>query len=148
MLRRGFTLIELLIAITVAGIMLGIGLPRLRGAMIQESVRSARREVTTRLANARAVAVQRGCPATLRMNAAATQVWVTTCRTGGAVGIDTIGTVANLGTRYQVAMAASSNAVVFGPHGIATGAGWVALKFARSGHTDSLAISPVGRAAW
>lgn len=148
MLRKGFTLVELLIAITVAGILLGLGLPRLRAAMIQEQVRSARREVTTRLAQARAVAVQRGCPATLSLNAAATQVWVTACRTGGVAGIDTIGSVANLGTRYQVAMAASSNAVVFGPHGVATGAGWVALKFARSGHTDSLAISPVGRAVW
>ncbi len=148
MLRRGFTLIELLIAVAVMGIALGIGLPRLRGAMIQENVRSSRREVTTRLQQARSAAVQRGCPATLHIRAATSRVWVTTCRMGGAPGLDTLGQIANFRTRYQVSMTASGDSVRFGPHGLAMGASWISLNFARSGHTDSLGISPVGRAAW
>jgi len=147
MLRKGFTLVELLVAIVVAGIMLAIAIPRLQGVIIQEALRSSRREVATRLQQARSAAVQRGCQATLNLDAATARVWVTACKVNG-VGLDTLNQIANLRTRYQVAMAASGNQVRFGPHGLAMEASPVALKFARSGHSDSLAISPVGRAMW
>lgn len=148
MLRKGFTLVELLIAVAVAGIIFAIALPRLRGVMLQEYVRSSRREVATRLQQARSAAVQRGCPATLHIDAATERVWVTTCKIGGVAGLDTLGQIANFRARYNVAMSSSGNQVRFGPHGLAMEAASTALKFDRSGHTDSLAISPIGRSMW
>jgi len=147
MLRKGFTLVELLVAIVVAGALMAIAIPRMRGVIIKEDLRSSRREVATRLQQARSAAVQRGCPATLNIDAATTRVWVTTCRVNG-VGLDTLNQIANLRTRYQVAMTATGNQVRFGPHGLAMEASTLSLRFTRSGLADSLGISPVGRAMW
>jgi len=148
MLRKGFTLVELLVAIVVASIIMSIALPQLRGVMLQEYVRSSRREVATRLQQARSAAVQRGCPATLNIDDATARVWVTVCKVNGLPGLDTLGQIASIRNRYRVAMSSSATQVRFGPHGLAMEASSTALKFARSGHTDSLAISPVGRTMW
>lgn len=145
--RRGFTLIEMLIVIVVIGTVVGFSVPRLRAAMVSESVWSARREVTTHLARARAAAVQRGCRATLELEPSTQRVWVTACPVSGT-DLDTLGSIANLTSRYGVAFASSSDQVVFGPHGLAMGTAWTRMSFTKGGYSDTLAISPLGRADW
>ena len=75
------------------------------------------------------------------------RVWVTSCGPGGA-GVDTVGNVQDLGSRFGVTVAASGDSVIYGPNGMGASPGWIVLTFSKGGHSDSLAISPVGWASW
>ena len=148
MCQRGFSLIQLLVAMSIMAVMLGLGYPKLKDSVIKEAVRSARREVTTQIAVTREVAAQRGCSATLHIDeGAASRIWVTACSVNGS-GVDTVGAVEQLSSRFGVEMESSTDSIVFTPQGLRRGMTWVGLRFSLAGHSDTLAISPVGRAVW
>ena len=56
---RGFTLIELLVVITIAGVMLAIGIPSFREFIASQRVKSASYELATSLLMARSEAIKR-----------------------------------------------------------------------------------------
>jgi prepilin-type N-terminal cleavage/methylation domain-containing protein len=146
-LNRGFTLLEILTALVIMGVVMGLGAPRFREFMTHESVRQARVTVTTRLAGARVLAVQRGCQSVLHFESSSSRVWTTACRlTGG--GVDTVGLIDNLASRYGVVFAATGDSVLFTPQGIAFNATWITMVFSKEGYSGILDISPVGRPIW
>lgn len=145
--RSGFTLAEVALALVIMGALTAIGIPGFREFVLRADVRSARTMVMSRLGETRAVAVQRGCTATLHINAATTEVWVTTCSPSGA-GVDTVGTVTNLGRSTGVSMTSTGATLMVTPQGVGMAPDWINLTFIRGGHTADLAISPVGRATW
>ena len=148
MYQRGFSLVQLLVAMTIMAALMGLGYPKLKDSVVKEAVRSARRQVTTQVAITREVAAQRGCSATLHLDeGAASRVWVTACSLNGP-GLDTVGTVEQLSSRFGVEMASSTDSIVFTPQGLRRGMSWVGMQFSLAGHSDTLAISPVGRAVW
>ncbi len=148
MCQRGFSFVQPLVAMTIMGTMMGLGYPKLKDSVAKEAVRSARREVTTQVAITREVAAQRGCSATLHIDeGAASRVWVTACSVNGP-GVDTVGAVEQLSTRFGVEMESSTASIVFTPQGLRRGMTWVGMSFSLAGHSDTLAISPVGRAVW
>ncbi len=73
MARRGFTFIEMMTVVVLIGIIAAFGIPRLRGSLERQNVRNSKAAIATLVATARSVAVQRGCAATLNMNAATKQ---------------------------------------------------------------------------
>ncbi len=146
--RRGYTIFELLLVVTVIGAMAAMAIPKLKEPMIRELVRSARRTMVTHVAQARGAAASRGCRGVVHVvSGANARVWVTTCRVAGA-GMDTVGAVDQLSDRYHVSVQSSVDSVQFSPNGIAIGAGWSTLVFARAGFSDTLTISPLGKASW
>jgi hypothetical protein len=53
-----------------------------------------------------------------------------------------------VGTKFKVTVASSVDSITYAPNGLAIGGGWAALKFTRSSHVDTLAVSPLGKAVW
>jgi prepilin-type N-terminal cleavage/methylation domain-containing protein len=144
----GYTLFELLLVMTIIGAVAALSIPKVKGPMLRESVRGARRAVVTQLAVARSSAASRGCRSVVHVvDGASARSWVTTCPTAG-VGVDTVGAVEQLSDRYNVSVASSFDSIVFSPNGLAFGTGWVNLKFNRVPYSDSLAVSPLGKAYW
>src|SRR5207247_1122752 len=105
--RRGFTPIEMIIVVVMIGIIAVIGFPKIRRALDTTNVRSTRVYLGTAVATARAVAVQRGCRAAVHFSSPGT-VWVTACSRTNAAATDTIGSVVDLASRYNVTLAATS----------------------------------------
>ncbi len=149
MCQRGFSFVQPLVAMTVMGTMMGLGYPQLRDSLNKEAVRSARREVTTRVAITREVAAQRGCPAVLHVDdLLKSRVWITACSISGT-GVDTIGAVEDLAAHFNVTITSTADSIVFTPRGMRPGMSRIDLTFRVAEHSDTLTISPpVGRAEW
>ena len=146
-MNRGFTLLEVLTVMVIVGVVTALGAPRFKEWLSHENVRQARVSVTTQLAGARSIAVQRGCESVLHIDAAASRVWVTACKVAGA-GKDTIGTIDNIASRYGVVFTSTGDSILFTPQGIAFSAAWIAMTFSKEGYDAILEISPLGRSQW
>lgn len=146
-LNRGFTLLEILTALVIMGVITAVAAPRFRELVTHENVRQARANVTSRLASARSVAVQRGCEAVLHFDQTSSRVWVTTCRPEGG-DKDTLGMIENLSSRFGVVFLSTGESILFTPQGIAFSASWITLTFSKDGYEAVLKISPLGRAQW
>lgn len=142
----GFTVIEMMLAITVLGILTTIAVAPIRDSMAREAVRGARMTTATHVARARSAASTRGCAAVLHF-ASDGQIWVTACAVNQNA-IDTVGTVDDLDTRFEVQFSASEDSVVFQPTGMMTSTGTLQIAFQRGDISDSLGVSPVGRLLW
>ena len=137
--RSGFSLIELLIAVTLLGLLLAIAAPRVQEASTTQNVRSARAAVANLYARARIYAVQQRVPVTLQFGDST--AWITAPL---GAGLDTIGSVAQLGREFGVAVAASGS-VSISPLGMVNAGTPITVTVTKGSHSDSLAISGYGR---
>ncbi|HEV2671328.1 MAG TPA: type II secretion system protein [Gemmatimonadales bacterium] len=147
MRREGFTLLETLIVLVVVGLMLSIGLPKIRSALQKTNVRSARVSFGGAAARARATALARGCLTTVNYTSGtAGRVWVTTCKVSG-VGTDTVGPVELLAARYSVSIASATSSLQYDPRGISLGFQPRTVSFtSTTGNVkDSTMINELGR---
>ena len=147
MKRNGFSLVELLIVISIIGVMAAFAFPKMQQQIIHEGVRGARREVATQLMRARAAAAQRACRATVHMDASTARVWVTACKMAGT-GLDTVGPISQLASRYTVTMTSDADSLPFAANSLGLGTGTIGMTFTRSGYTLGLRITAIGRAVW
>jgi Tfp pilus assembly protein FimT len=147
MRTRGFTTVELAIVIVLIGLIAAMAFPRIRGALEQQNVRSARAAAQTYVAKARAAAVQRGCRGTVNMPADG-RVWVTVCTTlvpPGARTLDTLGPIELLGARYNVQVYPSRDSIVFDARGMKINFERVVVAFRNGSIQDSLVVNEVGK---
>jgi len=143
--KRGFTLIEMMVVAILIGVLAVFGIPRLRGVIETNNVRGARVGVVSLVAKGRAAAVQRGCRATLHFTSGTDgTVWLTVCKVN-ANGLDTLGGVEHLASRFNVTFTANRDSVAFDPRGISTNYVWTTLRFTSSAVQDSIKINPVGK---
>jgi len=127
--------------------MVVVAVPRVAQTVTREAVRGARATMTTQLARARGAAANRGCNGTVYIDAAQAQVWVTACQIAGT-GVDTVGAFEQLGQKFGVTLSSTADSIIFAPNGMAVGNAWVSMRFTRGNYTDTLTVSPVGRAVW
>ena len=123
--------------------MAALGIPRIRGAVQKQNVRSARVAIVAHVVKARHAAVQRGCRATVHLRSSGA-VWVTACRTAGA-GLDTLGGVDDLYERYGVTLSATRDSMQFDPRGLSLGNQSATVSFRNTLAADSIRINAVGR---
>jgi prepilin-type N-terminal cleavage/methylation domain-containing protein len=150
MRRSGFTTIELIIVILIVGVIATFGFPKIRRALDQTNVRSARVSIGTFSATARAIAVQRGCRAVIHFAGGANSMaWVTACPRllPGAGTVDTVAMIDNVGSRFNVTMTYTRDSVQYDPRGLSMDNATTIVRF--SGNTtlktDSVTINPVGK---
>ena len=141
--ESGFSLIELLIVIVVLGVMATVGIPRVRGALLKQNVRSARVAAVSQVVKARSVAVQRGCRGVVHLRDTGA-IWVTACQTTGA-GVDTLGSVDNLRDRYGVTLSSTRDSVQFDPRGLSVGNQSASIVVANAVATETISINAIGR---
>src|SRR5215207_3431278 len=64
-MRRGFTLVELILVLAVAGLLVGVAVPRTRRMLDQVAVHGAAREIAAAHTRARMAAIVRNCAISL-----------------------------------------------------------------------------------
>lgn len=106
--RRGFTLIELLVAMAVAAIVLAVGVPSFRTAIVSNRLTSATNDLVGTLAQARSEAIRRGTRVTVCISSNGTscattgnweQGWISfvdVTRSGTTAAVDTGGTTPDI----------------------------------------------------
>jgi len=144
--RQGFTLIEVMVAVIIVGLMVLIGIPRMRNITTHSDTHSAKSSLVTWLNRAKGAAVETSRTTTFNVNG--NLVWVTASPRLVALGgstADTIGRVDNFGTRYGVTV--SPNTVItFDTRGIPSAAiAATTIVVTKQGIRDSVTVSAYGR---
>lgn len=157
----GFTLLELLVAISVAAILLGIGIPSLQSTIASNRLTAQTNSLLSTLAMARTEAMKRGANVTVCRSTNQTS-----CTTGSGTGgwergwimtadsLSAPGTTEILATQMALAGGNTltgdnnlSNRVTYNPQGMSTTFGTLSLCDAkRAGYKREIVISSTGRA--
>ena len=140
----GFTVIEMLIVVVLVGILTSVSLPFFRTSSSKSSVRGAMDAISTMHAVAKAAAIGRGRIARLVLNAGAGTAVVVANKATGA-GVDTIGSVENLGTRFTVTFTTTRDTLTFTPRGISSDLTGTTIIVIRSTFRDTITVSAAGR---
>ena len=147
---QGFSLTEMMVAISVAGLLMLLLMPRARDVLFRSNAHSARGAVVTMFQKAKIRAIQDARPTTFNVDNATGVVWITAKprRSAGAAACacDTVG-IQNLTQLYGVTVNATPmTTFTFDPHGIGvlrTGND-MKIKFTQSTFKDSVLISGFG----
>jgi prepilin-type N-terminal cleavage/methylation domain-containing protein len=147
--RRGFSLVEMLIVVVMIGIMVGIGLPKMRTGMINNNVRAARTALINMIAAARNAGTQTNRSTWIRIQGNRALVLARPRRDGVntlTINADTIGPVQNLGQLYGVTVTASpADSFRFNPTLTSLDVVGTTFTISRSGHVETVAVDGVGR---
>lgn len=135
--RGGLTLLEALIVLTVLGVLVGLALPRARGAAARRAVRAAVRDVALLLSAGRQIAATSAHGAAVAFDEG-----------GGAVRLvvagDTVRTL-DLAAVHGVALEASRDSLAYDWRGLGVGAANLTVVVARPPAAETLYVSRLGR---
>jgi prepilin-type N-terminal cleavage/methylation domain-containing protein len=143
---RGFSLVEMLMVVVIIGIMLRFGLPYFRTANTKADVRSAADLVSSLHATTKQAAVQRGRVSQLIMDRTNQTMVVVANKVTGS-GVDTVGSVQSLSSRFGVAFSTSPtrDTLMFTPRGLGVESSDTRIIIAKGSFRDTLIISSAGR---
>ena len=146
--RAGFSMVELLVVISIMGILVMFAVPKIRTFRAGNNLRSAKAQVASSLATARAAAIQKGRQAVFAVRGNNLAVVVDTSATSGIQALVVLSSVPiddRYGATISLTLPADSN-VTYDSRGFgATGSGATAKYVLRvSGMTDSVCVSPLG----
>lgn len=144
--NRGFTLIEMLMVISIVGIMMTVALTYFRTGTVKASVRGAADAVAALHSVARNSAIQRGRTARLVFIASSNTVLVVAIKASGS-GLDTIGKVEDLGTRFGVTFTTTTDTLVFTPRGVSSNTSGTTVIISKGTARDTVTVSAAGKLA-
>ena len=145
--RRGFTLMELMCAATIMGVGMALAAPKLQTNVYRTNLRSAVAQMGSAVAATRMTAANRGCAATLHFTTGtAAKLWITSCKSTGAAGLDTVSTD-KIAARFNVSVAAATDSIRFMPNGLRSEWTTTAIRFTHQNITlsDSIQVDALGR---
>ena len=146
--RRGFSLVELLIVVVMIGIMVGIGLPKMRTGMNNNNVRAARTALINMIAGARNAGSQTNRSTWVKIEGSRAVVLARPRQDNvktSTINADTIGPVQNLGQLYGVTVTATVDSFRFNPTLTSLDVVGTTFTISRSGHVETVAVDGVGR---
>lgn len=141
---RGFTLIELLLVIVIAGLLMGVAIPTFLKFSDKSALRSAGVAVSSLHARARIAAIQRGRNTRLKMSATSNTMWIVSTNAAGT-GLDTIGTVENLNSRFGITFTTTRDSLTFTPRGIGFETSGTTIILLKGTKADTLTVTAAGR---
>jgi prepilin-type N-terminal cleavage/methylation domain-containing protein len=143
--RSGFTLVENVVVLMLISVLSALAVPRIKNAIDQTHVRRGREAITTVASRARAVGVQRGCPAVLHMTPGTNgQVWLTVCAVGRP-GLDTLGGFDPLAARFGLLLEPSRDSLQYDPRGLRIERATAKIRLSRGQARDSVVINELGK---
>jgi prepilin-type N-terminal cleavage/methylation domain-containing protein len=136
-MRQGFSLVELMLVVAVAGLLLGIALPRLSGAVDRIEVESQANHLVAAHRRARIMAITRS------------QVLVLTIDSAN-LAIRPRGQASPVWAEYgpaaaHVALAGPARQFTFSPQGLTLGFSNATLRLSRGSASRTIVISRLGR---
>jgi len=142
--RRGFSLIETMVVLVIMGIAMAISLPKFAGMRDRMAVRSAKQQLTSYLATARAAAIRQSQSGHFHANS--NTIWSSVNQPDGSVA--NVSKAVSLMTARGVAVtlggsAPSQDSIVFDSRGIGATAAHKYM-FTRNGFKDSVCVSRLG----
>jgi prepilin-type N-terminal cleavage/methylation domain-containing protein len=140
----GFTIIELLMVVIVVGVMMGVAFPYLRRSSDRGGVTEAVVAMSTLHARAKLASVQRGRVTRLRLNASGSTMWIVATKASGS-GLDTIGPIENVNTRFGVTFTTTRDSLVFTPRGIGTETSGTTIIVSKGTAADTITVTAAGR---
>jgi len=141
---RGFTLIEMVIVIVLIGALLAVAIPRLVGATDKTSVRSAKDAISALNAVAKSAAIQRGRTARLVLVSGSGTALVVAAKTTGT-GVDTVGKVENLNSRFGVSFTTTQDTISYSPRGIGSNPTGTTIIVSKGTFSDTVTVTAAGR---
>lgn len=139
--REGFTAIEMALVTTIVGLMAAVALPKFGQMREQAELNSAKRQLITQLAAARASAVQRN--RNVELHTDGTEIWLTT----EIGGVDTeIARRSRPYEQFDVKVEASTDPITYDARGFASGLPIGGAKFLlyRAERSDSVCVTRYG----
>jgi prepilin-type N-terminal cleavage/methylation domain-containing protein len=135
--RRGFSIIELMIVFLVFAVVVAIGVPRFNYMRETSNVRSAKAQIASVLATARATAVSRSGSAEVRRSGNSLVV---------LAGVDTVVRPLMLDSLFKVSISLAPTSITYDARGLASPMldSTVRFVFSRDSHSDSVCVSRVG----
>jgi prepilin-type N-terminal cleavage/methylation domain-containing protein len=144
---QGFTLIEIMLVITILGVVMLVGYPRVRDGMTSSNVRGARTTLINLLAKARTSATQINRNTWLKI--AGNDAFILArprLVTAAGSDADTLGPVERLGASYGVTVTGEIDSIGFDPRGMGTGFGaGTTFLVSRDGKTETIRVDGLGR---
>jgi prepilin-type N-terminal cleavage/methylation domain-containing protein len=139
--RLGYTLAEMVVVMVIFGVVTGLGMPKLQGLISSSAVRSAQTQTGAYLAQARALALQRGREARFVRNGNTIQVTVDSNGTQVAFARPH-----DLQREHGVSLTTTRDSIAFDPRGFAIGTGSMEkVRLSRSGVSDSVCVTKLGK---
>jgi type II secretion system protein H len=136
-MRKAFTLLELMLALALVGILTGLALPQLSGAMDRIEVEGAANRLIAAHQRARIMAITRGQVVMLSIDS--TRLTITS--QGGTDSLWSDSGPAATGVEF----AGPARQFTFSPEGITLGLSNATLQLSRGSTTRTLVISRLGR---
>jgi Tfp pilus assembly protein FimT len=131
--------------VALIGVLMSVALPLLTRTTVRGDVSGSLDAVSAVHAVAKASAIQRGRTTRLIMlHGSAYRMWVIATKVTG-VGVDTIGQVHDLGSRFGVTYTTTRDTLTFTPRGIGADLSGTTVIFSKGGILDTLTISAAGR---
>jgi prepilin-type N-terminal cleavage/methylation domain-containing protein len=138
-LRAGFSIVELLVVFAVLAVVMAIGVPRFDYMRATSNVRSAKLQVTSAVATARATAVRRSRAARV-------------VRTGNQIrvvsDIDTVVPPIALDASYKVTLDVAPTEIGYDARGLAALDSTVKFVLTRGTIRDSVCVTRAGAVMW
>jgi Tfp pilus assembly protein FimT len=136
-MKRGFTSVELALALAIAGLLLGIALPRFAAVKQEVAVDQAAQSIASAHRRARALAITSGHPAVLSVAEASLRITL-----GGAAQPHWEGPGP---LRQGVAMAGAPRDLTFTPLGITSGLSNATFRLSLGASVRTVVLSRLGR---
>lgn len=130
--------------VVIAGIMMTVAFPYIRKSSDRGGVTEAVVAISSMHARAKLASIQRGRITRLKMNTSANTMWVVANKASGT-GIDTVGKVEDLNSRFGITFTTSKDSLVFTPRGIGTETSGTTIIVTKGSAADTVTISAAGR---
>lgn len=140
--RSGYTIVEMVVVLILFAVLTALSIPRLHGAQSSAGLRSARTQTAIYLAQAHALAIQRGREA--RFVRSGNTISVTVDSSGTQV---VYGRQHDLSSEHDVIIpSATQDMISFDARGFATNINTVAVVvLTRDGMRDSVCVAKIGK---